>query len=248
MSNNGFVPTPRVKNAFDIAKLKLVADTPNAQGSKSTLQLTLINNNPRFIVYTNDPAEKDDKTKNFGKITANLDQVVLATYWQLLKDAINSPIGQKVRFAIENKGHKYFGKERSAEPVVLNTLWVGKDEDGKIWTLISEKGRPQIRFDFVLPSYHRILNGDGTQLSVADESRMVANGWMELMGRLMVVMMADNYVEPPPRDQQGGGRGNFGGGGGNRGGYNNNRGGNSGGGSYQGGANNSSGTDDDIPF
>lgn len=246
MSNgNGFTPPPRVKNAFDIAKLRLSAPTPGAPGQKASLQLTLVKNMPRFLVWTNDPAEKDDAKKGYGKINGNLDPVALTAFWQIVKEVIAAPGATKM--AVANKGYKYFGKERSETPLVLNHLICGKNEDGCIWMMVSEKGRPQIPFEFRMPEWHTMLDASGNPVDIAIESRIVANGWVDLMASLMHVMIADNYEEPPPRDQNGGrggynGGGNRGGGGGgyNRGGG----GGNSGG--YGGGA--AAGTDDDIPF
>lgn len=248
MSNGtNFTPPPRVKNAFDIAKLRLSAPTPGAPGQKSSLQLTLVKNMPRFLVWTNDPSEKDDKNKGYGKITGNLDPVALTAFWQIVKEVIAHDGPTKM--AVANKGYKYFGKERSETPVVLNHLICGKNEDGCIWMMVSEKGRPQISFEFRMPEWHTLLDQGGNPVPIAVESRIVANGWIDLMGSLMHVMIADNYEEPPPRDQNGG-RGNFQGGG-NRGGGNYNGGGNRGGngGSYNsGGAPAGGGDGDDIPF
>ena len=252
MSN--FTPPPRVKNAFDIAKLRLTGPA-NAQGQKPSLQLMLVKNMPRFLIWTNDPAEKDDPKKGYGKINANLDPVALVGFWQTVRHVIDH-VGP-TKMAIANKGYKYFGKERSETPLVLNHLIVGKNDDGVIYMMVSEKGRPQIQFDFVMPEWHQLLDGAGNPVPKAVESKIVANGWIELMDKLMVVMMADNYEEPPPRDQNGGGRqggGGYGGGqrqGGGGGGYNNrgNGGGNQGG--YGGGAPSGGGsvdTGEDIPF
>lgn len=247
MSNgNNFTPPPRVKNAFDIAKLRLSAPTPGAPGQKSSLQLTLVKNMPRFLIWTNDPAEKDDKNKGYGKITANLDPVALTAFWQIVKEVIAHDGPTKM--AVANKGYKYFGRERSETPVVLNHLICGKNEDGVIWMMVSEKGRPQITFEFRMPEWHTLMDGAGNPTAPAIESRIVANGWIDLMGLLMTVMIADNYEEPPPRDQNGGGKGGYSGGnrGGGNGGYSGgNRGGNGGG--YGGGAP-AAGGDDDIPF
>lgn len=249
--NNNFTPPPRVKNAFDISKLRLTAPAPGGgPRDKATMQLTLVKNMPRFLIWTNDPSEKDDKNKGYGKITANLDPVALTAYWQLVREVIAHDGPTKM--AVANKGYKYFGKERSETPVVLNHLIIGKNEDGCIWTMVSEKGRPQITFEFRMPEWHPIVDGAGNPLPIAVESRIVAEGWTNLMASLMHVMIADNYEEPPPRDQNGGGnRGGYQGGGnrsgGNGGGYN--RGGNSGGGgNYSKPAGGGEDNGDDIPF
>lgn len=256
MSN--FTPPPRVKNAFDISKLRLTAMTPGQDDpkQKSTIQLTLVKNMPRFLVWTNDPSEKGDQNKGYGKITANLDPVVLTTAWQILREVINHE--GKIKLAVQNKGYKFFGKQRSDGPVVLNHLIFGKEDDGMIWMMVSEKGRPQIRFDFRMPDFHSILDESGQPIPIKMESKMVAEGWVNLMAVLMTVMIADNYEEPPPRDQNGGGnRGGYNGGGNNNGGgggynrgggggYNNNGGGNGGG--YNAPAAGGIDNGEDIPF
>ena len=230
--NSNFTPPPRVKNAFDISKLRLTAPAPGGgPRDKATLQLTLVKNMPRFLIWTNDPSEKDDKNKGYGKITANLDPVALTAYWEVVRMVIAND--GPCKYAVANKGYKYFGKERSETPVELNHLIVGKNEDGMIWTMVSEKGRPKITFEFRMPEWHVLMDGSGAPLPPAVESKIVAEGWVNLMASLMHVMIADNYEEPPPRDQNGGGNRGGGNYGGNRGsgggGYNNNRGGNGGG-------------------
>ena len=51
----------RVKNALDNRKLFLTAPVPStdpeAKGKYSTLQWMLVKNNPRMVVWTNDPAD-----------------------------------------------------------------------------------------------------------------------------------------------------------------------------------------------
>src|SRR5438067_2549285 len=94
---NGFGAPPRVKNAFDITKLKLVGKGADGQ-SKATLMLTLHQNNPRFVVWTGNAAEREDRNKGYGKITAALDPVVLAGFWGILDEVIAAP--GKIKMAV----------------------------------------------------------------------------------------------------------------------------------------------------
>lgn len=250
---DGFRPPPRIKTALDNRKTQLTAPCPSAPGKTSTFSIILVANNPRVVIYTNDPSD-EGADKEYGKITANLDLWVMFNILGILYEAIEfKPTPEAIEFKrkVENKNYIFPGGKRSETPVVVSELFVGKDKDGCVWISVTKKDRPRIKFIFGFNDFHRYYHGDGTALSNAETSVVGARGWARMMEVLLGAVATSNYTEPPPKDQTRTGQGGAQGGGsyGNRsggqgGGYNNNN----RGGPPAGGNGNSSGSDDDIPF
>lgn len=218
MSDNKFRPPPRAKNALDNAKLKLYS--PNSKGKMASLALQLVKNNPRIVVYTNDPED----TVDYGKITANMDMLTFFALMQLITTAANAP--GEYREKIDNKNFTWGGGQRSEKPSIVSSTIVSKDAEGVVYISISAPRRPVIKFQFGENEYHNFVKSDGTPLSKAEGSQRVALGWVNLMEKVMAHLAVVEYVEPEPKQQGGGGgfnRGGQGGGGGNS--YGGNRGG-----------------------
>lgn len=248
---------PRPKNVFDHPKLKLSAPcpTPAGKGKWSSLGWQVVGNNPRMVIYTNDPDDTGEQN-DYGKINANMDTLAFFSFIELLGMviALPTPTGESVKFAVDNKQKGWDrNTNRPGEAYTVSTTWIGKDTDGTIWISIrsKKKERPVIKFPFKMPDFHDLRNGDGTQWTDGQKSELAAKGYLRMMELIMPVYLATNYVEPEKKDQNGGGGNN----GGNRGGgsnYNNNGSGNSdrsgGGGSSGGSSSSSNDNDDDIPF
>jgi hypothetical protein len=235
-----FTPTPRAKNSLDHRKLNLNAPAPNAPGQQASLIWGIHANNPRITVYTNDPQDKG-ADKGYGKISANLDLPVFFAFLRSLDQVIEGP--NDVKLGIENKNFIFPQGKRSEKPIVVSTLFFGKDKDGVVWMSVSAKDRPKIKFDFGINDFHHFVKGDGTPYTKAEMSVLFAKGYVRILEEMVPALLVDNYVEPAPKPQQGGG-GNYG-----------NRGGNGGGGgNYGGGGNRPAPTQDfggdssDLPF
>lgn len=234
-----FKPPPRAKTALDNRKLNLSAPVPNVQGKYASLIWGLFSNNPRITVYTNDP--NDNAPPGYGKISANLSLPAFMMFLVMLRKVIDSPGETKDK--VENKNYTYFSGKRSDLPVVVSELHVGKDAEGVVWISVTDtikKERPRIKFKFHPDDFHALVHGDGRPYSKGEASALYAEGYANLLDKMMIHMASENYVEPPPRDGGGGG----GGGGGNRegGGGNWNRGGGGG------GQPPAEDKDDDLPF
>lgn len=254
MADNGFRPAPRPKNALDNKKLGMRA--PNATGQYASLQWSLVSNNPRITVFTNDPND----TKDYGKIVAALDAPTFFAFLGAIKKAIDTPLDAKFeQVIIENSNFIFPGGKRSEKPVVVSRLIVGRDDDGTIWVSVTAQGRPNIKFPFTSPEFHSLIKKNGDKLEQGEVSRIYASAYHSMLSGVMAVCLVNLYVEPPPKDgnQRGGGGGGFnrggGGGGGNRGNYSGgggNGGGNSGGGSSGGSSGGAGGGDDfdDTPW
>ncbi len=242
-----FRPVERVKNALDNRKLNLSTKCPADQSKWSSLIWGLYSNNPRITVYTNDPGDTGPD-KGYGKISANLDLPIFAAFLVQLDKIIDGP--NDVKFSIENKNFIFPGGKRSEKPVVVNTLWFGKNADGVVWISVVARERPKIQFKFGGDgnSFHNFTHGDGTAFSAGEWSQLQAKGYVRILENMVPTIAAANYVEPPKKDAPAGG-GGYGGGnrsGGGGGGYGGGGGRSNGGGNSGGGAD--FGADGDLPF
>lgn len=219
-----FTPPPRIKNALDNRKLALFAPCPAKPEVKSSLMWMLVANNPRMVVWTNDPNDTG-KSNGFGKITANLDMPVFVTYLQMLSDIIEHD--GEIRQSIDCLNYTFFTGKRSEKPELVSTIWVGKDKDGIIWTSLVAKNRPKIKFTFGNNDFHHYMNGDGSPMAASVVSQLFAKAYVKVMYGVMEHLLVTNFVEPEKKDKPAYG--------GDKGRSNN---------SY----NNSNDSDDDIPF
>lgn len=216
MADNGFRPQPRKPIALDNRKLTMSA--PNNKGKFANLRWQLIKNNPRIVVFTNDP---EDQNNEYGKITAALDAPTFFMFLRLLESAINAT--GKFREKIDNSNFTFPGGKRSESPSVVSSLIVGRDEDGLIWISVSAPRRPQIKFPFMNPEFHSLYHGDGSPYTPAEISKAYASAYIDMLRLMMANLLVSEWVPPdPPKDQGnrggGGGYGNRGGGGGGYGG------------------------------
>lgn len=221
---------PRKKIALDNRKLVLSAPCPTAQGKFSTLSWGLVNNNPRLVVYTNDPADATERNDN-GRISANLDAPNFFAFLEMLREVLAAP--GPLRLKMENKNYIFPGGKRSEKPVVVSELLVGKGDDGVVWICVAayDKERPKIKFQLLPVEFHQLYHQTGEKFSPGEASKLYATGYIRMLEGMMVNLLCTEWVEPPPREprgggnNRGGGRGGYGGGGGRS---------NGGGGSYDG--------------
>lgn len=246
-----FQGQPRRKIALDNSKLGLVAKCPTAEGKISKLSWGLNKNNPFIRVYTGDPADESERTKN-GRIQAELDAPHLYTLLQLLREAIGAENGWKNCMSCSN--YIFPGGKRSESPVVTAEVWVGKDKEGVVYISVIDKlikDRPVIKFDVCVGGFWiKLRHGDGREYSKAESSVVFANGYANMLEALYGILLVDEFVPyQKPEGQGNGGRGGYGGKGGG-GGYNRNGGGgyNKGGESSGGGSSFDDSNGDDIPF
>lgn len=227
---------PQVKrNALSNSKIRITAT--NSIGKAASMQFKLKKNNPQIQVYTNDPND----TENYGRIDAALDSPTFNAYIVLLRRAAQESDFKKV--PIQNFGYTFPNGRRSDQTQLLSTLMVGRDEDGSVWTAVTAKNRPMIKFYFLPSDYHRIMDSTGEQMARGPLTQIYALAFADLIQSIMNNLQVIEYEEPPQKQNGNGG----GGGGGNRGGYNRGGSGNSGGSSGSSGGN-SGGFEDDIPF
>lgn len=238
MSGQQFQQRP--KNAVDNKKLNLTTFW-GEPSKKASLVWSLVSNNPRIVVYTNEPDVPAEK----AKINANLDLPVFFTMLEVLNQIIEGPNGRQEM--VQNKNFIFPGGKRSEKPVVTSKICIGKNEEGVVWISVVAKDSPKIQFPFTVSDFHQFQHADGTPYTKAENSVVAARGYMRLLQLLMTQVAVDTYVEPAPQGNKGGGGGYNRGGGNNGGGGNWDRSGN-GGNSGGGGRKDSFDGDEDIPF
>lgn len=248
----------RVKNIFDNNNLALKAPcpTPSGQGQISTLRWIFTNGNPRLVIWTNDPADKDN---TYGKIEVRMTPIVLLDIVEALRTAANGPDDVSYTAAVEN----FVGNPARKENT--HSITVGKGKDGVVFIVVRDllnRTRPVIPFTFNGSPTHNWVQRGGEPADPRLVSPVSARAWANLLEGPGMKLCTETWKEPERRNQQGGNRqggGNWnnnrqGGGGGN---WNNNQGGGNGGGNggnwnnNQGGGGQQAtnvGIDDDIPF
>jgi len=177
------------RSALDNTKLNLL--TVNEEGTDARLIFGFINNAPRVTVFTNVKSDNKPETGN-GRISANMD---IPTFYMFLKDVeeiANGPNDVKIYY--ENYGHIYLNNERSEQPSVISELWVGKDNVGMVWMSVTAEGRPNLKFEFKLGSYHRIYK-EGKAISKSNESKEVALAMVSAFRNIYSNVAISEYVD-----------------------------------------------------
>lgn len=247
----------RLNMPVDFSLLTLWAPCPTAEGKNSSMSWEMSgpsNDQIQLRVSTNDPVDKEGRDR--GQIRAVFPNEVFRIALKFLGEAIRA----KGPYKRCIEGLSWFGKDgRLNEPRTDTELFIGKDEDGKMYISLCKYKRPKIVFDFA-PSRKnwRFKNERGEFLSDAEESVLYAEGHLKLLedlqlhnnlGKLVLAKNPDLYKPPYQPKQQSGGQGGGNGNGGGSG-YNNSGGGNSGGGqqSRPSASSYSADDDDDIPY
>lgn len=187
MANNFQANNQVPKNALSNTKIRLVAK--NNVGKLATMSFKLKKNNPQIHVYTNEPNDTD----NYGRIDAALDTIVFNAYLEMLETAAKSSSFKKQ--SIKNRNYIFPNGKRSEQPVVVSELLVGRDEDGVVWTSVIAKGRPAIKFKFIMPEFHQLIDHDGNPTSLGDASKYVTLGFIRALRDIMNHLQVTEYVE-----------------------------------------------------
>ena len=194
-------PTERIKNALDHRKLQLTTRCPGDDSKWSTFMWTVVSNNPRLIVWTNDPADIGE-SNNYGKIVGNFDAPTFTAFLQSLGTIIEG--ANDTKEYIETYGYIFPRGVRSEHPVLTSTLYFGKDKDGIIWVSLVAKNRPIIKFTFGEGEFHHFFNGDGTPADKSKVSKLYARAYITLLYGIMEQLLVSLYVAPPPVENKGG--------------------------------------------
>lgn len=251
-------------NALKDSKLKLVGDAHEKAVIKydkpqpPTLAWGIKDNQPRAIVYTNVEGDKQD-----GKIEAAMDAFTFQAIMEAIRIyADGGMVDDKPIVGITCSGFLWTGNGKSEKPMVLSTVFVGRNRDGVVVLSVqsSDKSRPKLSFKLHPTEWHGGVDQTGQPLSSQAISRLYAKGYANLVEGIVEQLLVNEHVSwETIRDRKGKGNGQSGGGGFNRNNGGNNRGGYSGGGgngaprqnNYSNNSEPAAGGgnyDDDIPF
>lgn len=198
----------RKLNAFNEAKLRIFGEPVNGSKRAPWIGVSIFGNNPRLEVQTN-----VDGDKNYGFINGNMD----STSFYMMLAALRKCIGMdsKCQYRVPNQTGPF------NEMRLASTIYVGKDDEGCVYISVIDvdKERPKIKFVMMPSSYHTLTDESGAALSKAEISTLFAEGWVDLISKLIPPVLAADYTPPPPREDrpQGGNKQwNNNGGGGNK--------------------------------
>lgn len=229
-AENAAPAKPKRKN-LALGRLGLAATTES--GKTVTLSWGVMDENPRIIVKTD---EEPTPENGYGKITAALDTVEAGTIFATLRAALDWKPGEKVK--LPNRS-TYVDRQRFDKPQEVNSVAIGKDNEGCIWMTVLQEGRPQQRFYFMPNQWWDYVNGDGTKPERSALSAIVVRGYLEIAPGILAAAIAEVAAMRMGEAPEGGSSGGYQKPAyqGNSGGYNRNGGGGYNKGGYQGGGN-----------
>ncbi len=206
-----FQAPPRVLTALDEVKLRLTAPPVNGAKRRPSLSVRTTKNNVHMTVYSNVEGDKDN-----GRSVAQMDSVAFFMFFAALDRVITSD--KPMKRVIPNKNFTFNNGERSPEAKLISNTIIEKEEDGSVYIAVLNNVTTPVKFYFIPSDFHTLLTGDGQPVSRAELTQTYARAWREIISKLTVHVLAENFVEPPPRENNGGGNwGNKGGGqGGNK--------------------------------
>ncbi|MCY1289357.1 hypothetical protein D9M68_19930 [compost metagenome] len=219
---------------LDDPALALKAKKEEGMEGEPTLRPAYYENNPRLVVKTKVPNDK-----NHGKIEAALSNHAFFAVMRAVEAVANSK--EPCIMMMDNKGHRFVDKKRDPNPSIMSSIKIEKGANGVVSICISAgKNRPLIEFPFLDTTYHNFRDGAGV-MGVATASRLYALAWVDVMREYMGKVIERHYKRPAWMDRnngggQGGGNNNWGNRGGQGGGQQ--QGGGGWGGNNSGGGNN----------
>lgn len=179
---------PIKKTCLNERKLGLKCNPVGYPDITANLAVSVVNNNPRFTVFTNVIPEGQEK------------QIILqapmdATTFFMVLDTIKTIDRQptETNYAFDNYN------VRNGEKVIVSKTIVGKDKKGRIYLAISGgQHDPVCVFRFKLTSWHTLVDKHGKHLPEDKVSAMRAKNWATLIGNLVTTVIVKEYVPYVP--------------------------------------------------
>lgn len=194
----------RPESALDDPNLWLKAKKQEGMEGQPTLRVEVYENNPRFVVKTKVPNDR-----NNGKIECSMNLRAFNAVLRALEDIANKPNGYFIE--MDNKGHRFAEGRRDPNPSIMSVIRIDKLDNGLITLTISAgKNRPLIPFPFEDETYHQFRQGDGRPMDLSTASKYFAEGFVDTYRELVPIVINQNYAKPAwmvKREQQNGGQG-----------------------------------------
>jgi len=174
--------------SFELKKLRLFGKPWSEANRREApaLSLHVVNGNPRFRLYYN-----NGKTNNAFPIA--FDPHIFFQLLEALKYIASKPSADKITMEIKatyDKGMKL------DKPMVVSKVIVGRDTDGTVYIAIAIKGEQQAIFPFQPSFYASLVGADGEILSPALASTFAAQGYAELMSKMVASHLVVHTTDP----------------------------------------------------
>lgn len=171
------------------------------------LSLDMYNNNPRIVVFTNNPSEADKTRIAFGRekklsalpITCRMKWKDFFKFLYLMDKAIDSP--EPVEYTQSFKGPKFDdqGNKVQGQQVVTARMNFGQDAEGCIYIKIYEKDRQKCLFRFQ-DEFWVPVQRNGEDLTKSEDSKLDARAWFASIKAVLGPVAVAYYIPAAGRD------------------------------------------------
>lgn len=194
-------------------KLKLSSApwNPNEWGKRATWEWDLVNNNPRLVVWCNNPKEAE-KLNARGKplasspISAHMGPFDLFKFFNLAEKVCKSEKPLEVKFPFF--GSKFVNDEKvKGERELKCTMYLGRSADGNIFMRmednVNERDVPELIFKENTWVPVSPTNGE---FSDAKKSTLEFEAYISALKAIFSHLLVSHFVPDPPRDVNKGGK------------------------------------------
>lgn len=161
-----------INKYFDLAKIVLWSDAPDAESKRARLIFNFRDGNPRITVYTGAVGPE-------GVISYPCEVPTMVAILNLMKDVAKAEPG--VKYSIDSLTTVYQDNRPTNEKRVVSTLYVGKSKEGLVYLSVITEGRPKLVFTIAASQYHTFRDGDKNLLPSTKVSEMLTMGIADTM-------------------------------------------------------------------
>lgn len=178
--------TPAVRNILSEFKTRLIGRPVDGAKRAPTFSFTINEKNDVTIkAYSN--IEND---RGNGIISGRGDVTVLYMITALVRAAVATKTGFKR--TVKHEDHAFIRGQRSERPMWQFDLDVVRDAgDNDVRLVLRSYNRADLEFFFRPSDYHRIVDGEGHELSTSELSDAYAIGWCEMVEDLATDLLKD---------------------------------------------------------
>ena len=168
--------------------------------NRSQWNLDIVNNNPRLVVWPRNPKEDGKKTEDGRRELKKLPISMLMGAYDLmallaLMETKIIPNPDQSMFEMHFKGRKYDagGNPVAGEIEVKSKLVFGRDADGVIYFIASEKGRDKPVYKFKGSDWTPVLQ-NGADIPIGLNSNLAAQGFIDAVRTLFGPVMTKFHI------------------------------------------------------
>lgn len=173
------------------------------------LSIDMVNNNPRIVVFTNNPSEADKTRKQFGRekklsaqpISCRMKWKDFFKFLYLMDKAIESK--EPVEYTQSFKGPKFddAGNKVQGQQVVTARMTYGQDADGCIYIKVYEKDREKCLFRFQ-DEFWVPVQRNGEDLTKSEDSKIDALSFFASIKAVLGPVATAYYIPAAGREAE----------------------------------------------